>query len=235
MTERYRGVPGGDGIGGGSLDARRSGAVVRGAILADLTPVRPLPAPLRRALVLLPAGVLLLAAQPLFYGLRGDAAALGVVRLWGLSAGQSLLGLLFIAAALREAVPGRPLPRTPLLFALGALVSVVVTFVTWQGSATVVPPGHVAFYWGVCFTRPVLIGFPVMAIALALAWRAYPLRAALVGAFAGLGAGLMTDAGWRTFCHVSDPVHVLSAHLAAVLALSAAGAAVAALLDRLRR
>jgi hypothetical protein len=34
---------------------------------------------------------------------------------------------------------------------------------------------------------------------------------------------------------VSDPVHVLSAHLAAVLALSASGAAVAALLDRFRR
>jgi len=228
MTERY------------PTDARGAGATgpfkaARGAILSDLTPVRPLPAPLRRAMVLLPAGLMLLAAQPLIYGLRGDADVLGVLRLWGLSAAQSVLGLLFIAAALREAVPGRTLPRARLLFLFGALVSIAVTFVTWQGSATVVPPGRVGLYWTVCFTRPVLIGFPVMAIALALAWRAYPLRAALVGAFAGLGAGLMTDAGWRTFCHVSDPVHVLSAHLAAVLALSGAGAAIAALLDRLRR
>jgi hypothetical protein len=229
MTERYPT----DARGAGS--ARPFTAAARGAILDDLTPVRPLPAPLRRAMVLLPAGILLLAAQPLIYGLRGDADVLGVLRLWGLSAAQSLLGLLFIAAALREAVPGRTLPRARLLFLLGALVSVAVTFVTWQGSATVVPPGYVAWYWTICFTRPVLIGFPVMAIALALAWRAYPLRAALVGAFAGLGAGLMTDAGWRTFCHVSDPVHVLSAHLAAVLALSGAGAAIAALLDRFRR
>jgi hypothetical protein len=209
-------------------------AAARGAILADLTPVRALAAPLRRAMVLLPAGILLLAAQPLIYGLRGDAPVLGMFRLWGLSAAQSLLGLLFIAAALREAVPGRALPRGRVLLVLGALVSVAVTFVTWQGSATLVPLGHVAFYWTVCFTRPVMIGLPVMAIALALAWRAYPLRAALVGALAGLGAGLMTDAGWRTFCHVSDPVHVLSAHLAAVLALSGAGAAIAALLDRRR-
>jgi hypothetical protein len=126
------------------------------------------------------------------------------------------------------------LPRARLLFVLGALVSVAVTFVTWRGSATVVPPGHVALFWTVCFTRPVMIGFPVMAIALALAWRAYPLRAALVGALAGLGAGLMTDAGWRTFCHVSDPVHVLSAHLAAVLALAGAGAVIATLLARRR-
>jgi hypothetical protein len=232
MTEHFRSGPAGGGIGGARPPAA---AVARGAILADLSPVRPLPAPLRRALLLLPAGILLLAAQPLIYGVRNDASVLGLYRLWGLSAAQSLLGLLFIAAALREAVPGRTLPGARMLFALGALVSVAVTFLTWQGSATIVPPGHVARYWTICFTRPVLIGFPVMAIALALAWRAYPLRAALVGAFAGLGAGLMTDAGWRTFCHVSDPVHVLSAHLAAVLALSAAGAAVAALLDRFRR
>jgi hypothetical protein len=230
-NERYRSQPGSNGF----RDVTSSAAVARGAILADLSPVRPLPAPLRRALVLLPAGILLLAAQPLIYGLRGDAPTVGLLRLWGLSAAQSLLGLLFIAAALREAVPGRTLPRARLLFLFGALVSVAVTLLTWQGSATVVPPGRVGLYWTVCFTRPVLIGFPVMAIALALAWRAYPLRAALVGAFAGLGAGLMTDAGWRTFCHVSDPVHVLSAHLAAVLALSATGAAVAALLDRFRR
>jgi hypothetical protein len=231
MTERYRSDPGGNGF----RDAAPSAALARGAILADLAPVRPLSAPLRRAMLLLPAGILLLALQPLFYGLRSDAAVLGMFRLWGLSAAQSVLGLLFIAAALREAVPGRPLPGARRLFVLGAVVSVAVTFLTWQGSATIVPPGRVVSYWTICFTRPVMIGFPVMAVALALAWRAYPLRAALVGAFAGLGAGLMTDAGWRVFCHVSDPVHVLSAHLAAVLALSAAGAAVAALLDRLRR
>ena len=231
MTERYRSQPGSNGF----RDVTSSAAVARGAILADLSPVRPLPAPLRRAMVLLPAGILLLAAQPLIYGLRGDAPVLGLFRLWGLSTAQSLLGLLFIAAALREAVPGRTLSAGASAVRARRAVSIAVTFVTWQGSATVVPPGHVGLYWTVCFTRPVLIGFPVMAIALALAWRAYPLRAALVGAFAGLGAGLMTDAGWRTFCHVSDPVHVLSAHLAAVLALSAAGAAIAALLDWWRR
>lgn len=233
MTEHFRSGPGGETSRANGTPP--SAAAARGAILADLAPVRPLSAPLRRAMILLPAGLLLLAAQPLIYGLRGDAPALGLLRLWGLSVAQSLIGLLFIAAALREAVPGRTLPRARLLFALGALVSVAVTFVTWQGSATGVPPGFVGRFWTVCFTRPLLIGLPVMAIALGLAWRAYPLRASLVGALAGLGAGLMTDAGWRIFCDVSDPVHVLSAHLAAVLALAAAGAAAAALLDWLRR
>jgi hypothetical protein len=57
----------------------------------------------------------------------------------------------------------------------------------------------------------------------------------LVGALVGLGAGLVTDAGWRTFCHVSDPWHVLSAHLAAVLALCGTGAAAAAVLSHHRR
>ncbi|HUQ88064.1 MAG TPA: NrsF family protein, partial [Vicinamibacterales bacterium] len=50
-----------------------------------------------------------------------------------------------------------------------------------------------------------------------LAARAYPTRPAIAGALLGLGAGLMADAGWRIFCHFSEPAHVLSAHLAAVL------------------
>ncbi len=58
---------------------------------------------------------------------------------------------------------------------------------------------------------------PVVALASILAARAYPTRPAVAGALLGLGAGLMADAGWRIFCHFSEPAHVLSAHLAAVV------------------
>ena len=60
-----------------------------------------------------------------------------------------------------------------------------------------------------------------------LAARAYPTRPALAGALIGLGAGLMADAGWRIFCHFSEPAHVLSAHLAAVVMSAVIGALVA--------
>jgi hypothetical protein len=210
-------------------------ASLRQALLADMDPVRPLRPPLVRSAVLVPLGLLLLAAQPLVLGVRSDAAAVGALRLWALSLLQCLGGFALFVAALREAVPGRSLRRAGVPLALGLLAMVAVTFLTWQASGTTVPPGRFGFFWTVCFTAPFLLGLPVLALALLLAWRAYPLRPALVGALSGLGAGLVTDAGWRTFCHVADPLHVLSAHFAAVLALCAAGAMAGAVLAARRR
>lgn len=208
---------------------------LRRAILADLAPVRPLRPPVHRALALLPLALLLLLAQPMLFGVRRDAAALGPVLLWGLSLGQGLLGLLLLVAALREAVPGRAIPLSQGLLGSGAVAALVVTFVTWSSSMTRVAPGRFVFLWQVCFVGPVLLGLPVVFVTLWMALRAYPLRPALVGALAGLGVGLLTDAGWRTFCHVSDPRHVLSAHAAAMLVLCVAGSLFAAALWRRSR
>ena len=45
----------------------------------------------------------------------------------------------------------------------------------------------------------------------------------LTGALAGLGAGLLSDGSWRTYCEVSDPVHVLTSHSASVVLLTLGG------------
>jgi hypothetical protein len=37
----------------------------------------------------------------------------------------------------------------------------------------------------------------------------------------------MADAGWRLFCHFSEPSHVLSAHLGGVVIAALAGAVLA--------
>ena len=76
---------------------------------------------------------------------------------------------------------------------------------------------------GMCFAGSAATALPVVALASVLASRAYPIRPAVAGALIGLGAGLMADAGWRIFCHFSEPAHVLSAHLAAVLMSTAIG------------
>jgi hypothetical protein len=67
-----------------------------------------------------------------------------------------------------------------------------------------------------------------------LAVRAWPTRPAVTGWLAGLGAGLMADAGWRLFCHFSEPSHVLAAHLGGVLAAGAVGAVITPRLPRVR-
>ena len=72
-------------------------------------------------------------------------------------------------------------------------------------------------------------------LTLPLAARAYPTRPALAGALLGLGAGLMADAGWRLFCHFSEPAHVLSAHLGAVVIATLLGSALATAICRAQR
>jgi len=210
-------------------------AALREAVLRDLRPVQPLRAPFLRAVPLFLLAVLSIALQPALLGVRGDASALGVFLLWGLSAGQWLLGCLLLAAALREAVPGRSLPLARSLLVLAVLLVVLVTTLTAFASATTYAPRHFRFFWMACFAGSTLIGAPLLGLAVWLALRAYPLRPSLVGALAGLGAGLVSDAGWRTFCHIADPRHVLSAHGAAVAALGAGGALLATFLWRRRR
>jgi hypothetical protein len=56
-------------------------------------------------------------------------------------------------------------------------------------------------------------------------------RPIVAGALSGLAAGLMADSGWRLFCEVSDPSHVLTAHAGAIAAVTLAGAAAGAVLQ----
>lgn len=206
-------------------------------ILADLRPVRPLARPWKRGLAVCGVAALLAAVVMLRFGLRVDAPALGPGVLWGLSALEAGLGLLLVAAALRESVPGRRLAPgwAPLLLLAGISLAVTVTFITWSVHAREVPAGKTMAYWAVCFKTPTLVGLPSLIVTLLLAFRAYPTRPALVGALAGLGAGLLADGSWRTYCEVTAPVHVLSAHVASVLLLGVLGLALGAGAGRLRK
>jgi hypothetical protein len=108
-----------------------------------------------------------------------------------------------------------------------------VTLTSWEASPVLLHAG----WWlvgGICFAGSAATALPVVAFASILAVRAYPTRPAVAGALLGLGAGLMADAGWRIFCHFSEPAHVLSAHLAAVVMSTLIGALVAVRLCGLR-
>jgi hypothetical protein len=206
-------------------------------ILGDLRPVHRLAHPWKRGLIVLGAALAVAALVAARFGVRHDAPLLGPAVLWGISALQALAGLLLVGAALRESVPGRALGSgaSRLLITAGFGAIVLVTFVTWSVHASQVPPGRWLFYWRVCLEVPVVAGIPALLITLLLAHRAYPVRPAMVGALAGLGAGLLTDGSWRTFCEVTAPSHVLSAHLAAVATLTVAGIVLSVAFSRLRR
>jgi hypothetical protein len=208
-------------------------AKLRARVAADFDAVRPLPSPLTRALWVAPFALLALLAAPLYFNVRSDAAQLGWAMSWGASLLQVGVGFLVVVAALRESIPGRGW-NAPGLAALAVLpIATIgaVTLASWQGSEVVLQGGF-WFVGLVCLGGSASTAFPVIAIANVLAARAYPTRPAIMGALLGLGAGLMADAGWRMFCHFSEPAHVLPAHAGGVIVAVLAGSALAVTLRK---
>lgn len=199
---------------------------LRSRVFADLRPVRPLREPWKRALVLAPLGLLLLAVVHARYGTRAD---LGALLVWGLSLLQMAVGVGIAAAVLRDVIPGRalPAPARALLFAAGFALAIIVTYLAWYASGTTVPAPLRYRYWSICFRGTIELGLPALVAILLLATRGMMWRPGLAGGLAGLAAGLIADASWRTFCDVAEPSHVLAAHIAAIVALAVIGAGAA--------
>jgi hypothetical protein len=110
---------------------------------------------------------------------------------------------------------------------------VVVTLITWRTSGLYhITPGREWFIWRICFAGTLASATPPLLVSAWLVARAFPLRPAVAGLLYGIGAGLMADAGWRLFCHFSDPGHVFGAHLAAVAASALVGSQFASFLGR---
>ncbi len=198
---------------------------LRAQLLASYAPIRPLPSPSARVLWVVPFAVLSLVAAQAVFQLRVDALRLGWSGTWGISLAQVVVGLVVVAAALREAIPGRGWSRgaVALWLTLPLLLIVAVTYTSWNLSPVRLPSQWL-FVSGICLVGSAVSSLPVVALASILAARAYPTRPLLAGALLGLGGGLMADAGWRLFCHFSEPAHVLAAHLSGVLVAVAAGA-----------
>jgi hypothetical protein len=199
---------------------------LRERVIADLRPVRPLADPWKRGLVLVPLAVALMVAVHMRFGTRAD---LGAAMLWGLSLLQIVAGLATVAAALREVIPDRAL-STPVriaLFAGGLGLAIGVTYLAWHASGTTAPAAMRYRFWKACLQHTIEVGLPVLLAILLLAARGVMWRPALVGGLAGLAAGLIADASWRTFCDVAEPSHVLTAHVGGIVALAILGAAMA--------
>ena len=202
---------------------------VEAAIRSDLRPVRRLSTPARRVLWLAPVAAVTLMAAPRVFALREDAGLLGWPLTWGVSIVQTCAGVVLVALALREAIPGRGMrsPSIALAGGLGLAFTVIVTVFTWWTSPIGLDAAAFGWIGRACFAGTLAGALPMLAGAAALASRAFVLRPWAVGALYGLGAGLAADAGWRLFCHYSDPGHVFPTHTGGVLASMVAGMLIA--------
>ena len=207
--------------------ADRVPVALRRAVAETCAPVTPLAAPARRATALVPWALLVGVVVLAVWGLRGDYREVGVWRLWGASAVQMVLAIAIASAAIAESMPGQLRALAAPLTLAGTAVAAVsaTTLLTFAASGTVVPAAFSARYFWICLTHPLLLGMPALAVLGIMAGRGLTSRPIVAGALAGLGAGLVSDASWRLYCHVSDPGHVLVAHAGAILALTAIGVA----------
>jgi hypothetical protein len=197
---------------------------LRARIRADYSAVRPLPSPFTRALWCVPFAALALLAAPTYFNVRSDAGQLGWFGTWGASLAQVALGIALIAAALRESVPGRSWPTGAigLWIVTPIMLAIAVTLASWVASPVSLPRAW-WMVWVLCLSGSAVTALPLVALASVLVARAYPTRPGVAGFLLGLGAGVIADAGWRMFCHFSEPAHVLSAHLGGVAVAAVSG------------
>jgi hypothetical protein len=203
-------------------------AELRARIAEDYTAVQPLPSPAARALWVTPFAALALFAAPAYFTVRVDAARLGWLLTWGVSTAQVAVGIALIAAALRESIPGRAWPPAQLAAWITAPVVILMTVTYASYGLSPIPLERGRWIVGlVCLAGSAATALPVVALGNVLAARAYPTRPLIMGVLFGLGGGLAADAGWRIFCHFSEPAHVLPAHLGGVAVATIAAVALA--------
>lgn len=206
---------------------------LRSLVARDLKPARPLRSPVVRALAIGPLAMATVVVVPLVTFFRSDMAELGLLRGWGLSFVESLAGIVVVALALRESIPGRALSRGSLTaaFVLGLAMPFAIMAVT----AAPFSAGPSQFAWAdtvVCLRTSFAAAIPTMLLATLLVARALPLRPGVAGALYGLGCGLVADAGLRLYCEFTVPSHFLSAHVGAVVVALGAGAVIGTVIQR---
>lgn len=193
-------------------------ASLESIIKADIRPVRRLRPPALRVMWLTPLALITLGAASRIFSVREDASLLGWGLTWGTSMLQTAVALALIALALRDAVPGRSIGNAAVTLAIGLVggLTAVVTLRTWSISPTAIETLSPLIVGQICFTGTVIAALPLLIASAVLAHRAFTVRPWSSGALYGLGAGLGADAGWRLFCHFSDPAHVFPTHTGAV-------------------
>lgn len=202
-------------------------------LAARVTPVRPLPSPMRRAAAWFVVAVAVAAAGVAFFGARRDVLTRlsQLDYLWTavLALATSVLA---VVATLMLSVPGAQ--QTPRVRRLTLVVlSIWAVSMVW----TVLEAGRgLPFttdrHWPVCFTRVVLVSI-VPAVALfAMARRAAPLSLGWTAAFAASAAASMAALVVQIACPVDNAGHAFLGHFAPVLVIAGLGVAARRVLAR---
>ena len=213
---------------------KRGKTDLRATVGRDLRPVRPFWPPSKRALALLPLALAITVGLPAVNFFRGDLAALGFFKSWGLSVVESLAGLSIIALGLREAIPGRAMKTGAIVMAsIVGLALPLVVYVVSSENFSVGPESWTEWRFGMaCFKTSVIWAVPILVASAFLTKRAFPTRRSVTGILWGLGCGLIADAGLRLYCDFTSIAHMVLEHFSAVVASMLLGVIITAVIAK---
>lgn len=212
---------------------------LREAISGDLAPVKPLPPVWMRTLysVAFTAAGLALITAVFKFTLRQDMGELPMWLGWGCTALQLIVGVVLVAMALREAVPGNSVPpgAAALAITTGISMQILVGIVTWMHSPGMPLLEGIGLTKGIsCSSKDLVLALPAFATTFALVFRALPLRPSVAGLLGGSGSAVVADAVTHIMCPMSDLRHVLVWHTGMIFGLMLLGWGVGKLWERKR-
>ena len=198
-------------------------------IVGSLTPVRPLPTPARRVWMLVPLGLLAFYHRAPASGTTRRSWRLRPARHLGTH--RSPVAAWLVAAGAWSSRSG---PWSERVVASPCVRGRPDGGARWRGDGDdkLGQRNHRAPRTRVagpaeCVAWPLAIGAPFTPIATPMAVRAFPTRPAIAGALCGMSAGVLSDAGWRLSCWISEPTHIVGSHGLAMLGLAATGSILA--------
>jgi hypothetical protein len=209
---------------------------LREAIRQDSRAVQPLHPAWLRTVVSTGVLAVVLAFALASSSLRTDLDQLPMWLSWGCSALQLVLGVLLIAMALRESVPGAAVPNGVIRWvaATALAVQVLVGIATSIYSPAITMPGSGMAAGVGCLSHETLIALPTFVFTMWLVFRALPLRAPVAGLLGGVGAAVASDAVLHLICPMSNLRHVLVWHTGAVVLFMVAGWVAGLIWERFR-
>jgi hypothetical protein len=161
---------------------------------------------------------------------RGHAPALFGLVEWA-------TGLVLLALALGEAVPGRSIGgnRAAAALATGIAVETAAALTLWRAAGGSIASLDALPHAAACFSIESALGLVPLGLGTWLGMRALPLFPLRSGLLAGAAAGLFAEALWQQVCARRDLLHLAGGHAAAALALTLVGALAGLAAARTRR
>ncbi len=186
----------------------------------DFTPVKPLGAPWRRALIVLPLWLAIAGLVLAIFGFRTDYEKLGAGTTWSFGLIQLLVCFFLFSGALKSSIPARG--SAPIVWAgllvIGLSTHLATSWLSFNISPGWAEPGRELKSGLACLSAILIASSLPFLMGVFLLRAGLPLQPRVAGTLLGLASGLAAEGAWRLHCPITSWDHILPFHGGALLA-----------------